>query len=83
MKREETIEFFVENARKDFSVVEKNLAQVINEIKDSEKKKLNYIEEIDVKNVLLQFEELRKSFENKDSKYYGRLFGVPITVKDA
>jgi aspartyl-tRNA(Asn)/glutamyl-tRNA(Gln) amidotransferase subunit A len=83
MRREETIEYFVDCARKDFFLVEKNLMQVINEVKDSEKKKLNYIEEIDVKNVLLQFEELRKSFENKDSKYYGRLFGVPITVKDA
>ncbi len=44
MKREETIEFFVESARKDFSVVDKNLAQVIQEIKTSDSKKLNYIE---------------------------------------
>ena len=83
MKREETIDFFVENARKDFSLVEKNLAQVISEIKESEKKGLNYIEEFDAKNVLLQFGELKKSFDAKDSKYYGKLFGVPVTVKDA
>jgi aspartyl-tRNA(Asn)/glutamyl-tRNA(Gln) amidotransferase subunit A len=83
MKREDTIEFFVENARKDFSLVEKNLAQIIGEIKESERKGLNYIEEFDAKDVLSQLLELKKSFENKDSKYYGRLFGVPVTVKDA
>lgn len=83
MKREETIEFFVENARKDFSLVEKNLAQIIGEIKESERKGLNYIEEFDAKDVLKQLLDLKKSFENKDSKYYGRLFGVPVTVKDA
>ncbi len=83
MKREETIEFFVENAKKDFSVVEKNLAQIIGEIKESQKKGLNYIEEFDAKDVLKQFSELKKSFESKDSKYYGKLFGVPVTVKDA
>lgn len=83
MKREETIEFFVENAKKDFSLVEKNLAQIINEIKESERKELNYIEEFDAKDVLKQLLDLKKSFENKDSKYYGKLFGVPVTVKDA
>ena len=83
LKREETIECFVESARKDFSVVDKNLASVIQEIKIIESKKLNYIEEFDVKDVIRQFEELRKSFAAKDSKYYGKLFGVPITVKDA
>jgi len=83
MKREETVEFFVESARKDFSLVDKNLAEVISEIKASDSKKLNYIEEFDVKDVIKQFEELKKSFEKKDSKYYGKLFGVPVTVKDA
>jgi len=83
MKREETIEFFVENAKKDFSVVEKNLAQIIGEIKENERRKLNYIEEFDAKDVLNQLLELKRSFELKDSKYHGRLFGVPITVKDA
>ncbi|MFA6268394.1 MAG: amidase family protein [archaeon] len=83
MKREETISFFVEEARKDFSVVDKNLAAVIQEIKTIDSKKLNYVEEFDVKDVLRQFEELKKSFAAKDSKYYGKLFGVPITVKDA
>ena len=83
MKREETVEFFVESARKDFSLVDKNLAEVISEIKASDSKKLNYIEEFDVKDVIKQFEDLKKSFEAKDSKYYGKLFGVPVTVKDA
>lgn len=83
MNREDTIEYFVEKAREDFSIVDKNLASIIQEIKVSESKELNYIEEFDVKDVLKQFEELKKSFEKKDSKYYGKLFGVPITVKDA
>lgn len=83
MKREESIEYFVECARKDFSFVEKNLSQIINEIKESQRKELNYIEEFDEESVLLQLNELKKSFENKDSKYNGKLFGVPVTVNDA
>jgi len=83
MKREETITFFVEEARKDFSIVEKNLASIMQEAKVSEVKKLNYIEEFDAQNVVRQLVELKKSFAAKDSKYYGKLFGVPITVKDA
>jgi aspartyl-tRNA(Asn)/glutamyl-tRNA(Gln) amidotransferase subunit A len=83
VKREETIAFFVEQARKDFSVVEKNLGNIVQEIKVSQLRKLNYIEEFDARDVLKQFNELKKSFESKDSKYYGKLFGVPVTVKDA
>ncbi|MCX6803429.1 MAG: amidase family protein [Candidatus Diapherotrites archaeon] len=77
MKREETVNHFVEAARNDFSVVEKNLAGVIQEIKISEKQKLNYIEEFNSADVLRQLSLLRSS------KYKGKLFGVPITVKDA
>ncbi|MFA5125400.1 MAG: amidase family protein [archaeon] len=83
MKREETIAFFVEQAKKDFSIVEKNLAGIIQEIKLCEDKKLNYIEEFDEQDVLKQLAELKKSFQAKDSKYFGKLFGVPISVKDA
>jgi aspartyl-tRNA(Asn)/glutamyl-tRNA(Gln) amidotransferase subunit A len=83
MKREETIDFFVESARKDFSLIEKNLGNIVQEVKLSELKKLNYIEEFDAIDVLKQLQELKKSFDLKDSKYYGKLFGVPITVKDA
>lgn len=83
MKREETIDYFVCEARKDFSLVEKNLASIIQEIKSSQIKKLNYIEEFDAGDVLRQLASLKKSFAEKDSKYYGKLFGVPVTVKDA
>jgi aspartyl-tRNA(Asn)/glutamyl-tRNA(Gln) amidotransferase subunit A len=83
MKREESIAFFVEQARKDFSVVEKNLESIIQEIKLSETEKLNYIEEFDEQDVLNQLEQLKKSFQEKDLKFKGKLFGVPITVKDA
>lgn len=83
MKREETVRFFVEEARKNFSVVEKNFLQVLKEIKLSESKKLNYIEEYDSNDALKQLNELKKSFQNKDSRYHGKLFGVPVTVKDA
>jgi len=83
MKREETIAFFVEQAKKDFSIVEKNLAGIIQEIKLCEEKKLNYIEEFDEQDVSKQLAELKKSFQAKDSKYFGKLFGVPVTVKDA
>ena len=77
VKREETIAFFVEQAKEDFSLVEKNLAGVISEIKTSTAKKLNYIEEFDAVDVLRQVAELKKA------KYKGKLFGVPVTVKDA
>jgi len=77
VKREETIAFFVEQAKEDFSLVEKNLAGVITEIKNSNAKKLNYIEEFDAADVLRQVAELKKA------KYKGKLFGVPVTVKDA
>jgi len=83
MGRDETINFFVQKARNDFSVVEENLAKAINDIKVSQQKKLNYIEEFDAKDVLLQFAELKKSFSAKDAKYNGKLFGVPVTIKDA
>jgi len=77
VKREETIAFFVEQAKEDFSLVEKNLAGVITEIKSSSAKKLNYIEEFDAADVLRQVAELKKA------KYKGKLFGVPVSVKDA
>lgn len=77
MKREDTIKYFVENAKDDFSLVEKNLLSVIGEIKFSEAKKLNYIETFDASDVLRQLAELRKA------KYKGKLFGVPVSVKDA
>lgn len=77
MKREDTIAFFVELAKKDFSAVEKNLVSVLTEMKSSEKKKQNYIEEYDVNDVMSQLVALKKS------KPFGKLFGVPITVKDA
>ncbi len=83
MKREDTARFFVESAKKDFSVVENNVAQIIQEIRFTQAKGLNYIEEFDSADVLRQVAELKKSFEKKDSKYNGKLFGIPVTVKDA
>ncbi len=83
MKREDTARFFVESARKDFSLVENNLAKVIQEVKFSQSKGLNYVEEFDGQDVLNQIVELKKSFDKKDSRYYGKLFGLPLTVKDA
>lgn len=77
MKREETVKYFVERAKNDFSLVEKNLAEVVKEIRFSEARKLNYIEEFDAGDVMRQLGELKKA------KYKGRLFGVPVTVKDA
>jgi aspartyl-tRNA(Asn)/glutamyl-tRNA(Gln) amidotransferase subunit A len=83
VRREETIAFFVENARKDFSLVEKNVTSLAQEIMLSEKKALNYIEEFAHEDVSRQVNELKQNFEQKDAKYYGKLFGVPVTVKDA
>ena len=83
MRREETTRFFVERAKKDFSLVEKNLAQIIAEIKESEEKGLNYIEAFDEALVTQQLAELKKDFEEGGAKSKGKLFGVPITVKDA
>jgi len=83
MKREETAKFFVESARNNFSVVENNIAQTIQEVRFTQAKELNYIEEFDAVDVLRQVADLKKSFEKKDSRYYGKLFGVPISVKDA
>ncbi len=76
-KYKETIKYFVEEAKKDFSLVESNLEKIIKEIKASEEKGLNYIEEFDEQFVRKQLEELK----TKEKK--GKLFGVPITVKDA
>ncbi len=77
MRLEDSIRYFVGLAKNDFSIVEKNIAAVINEVRQSEAKKLNYIEEFDVNDVFRQVEALKKS------KPKGRLFGVPVTVKDA
>ena len=77
MKREETIKYFVEEAKKDFSLVEKNLISTVLEIKKSDKQGLNFIETFDVDSIMHQLAELKKS------KFKGKLFGVPVTVKDA
>ncbi len=77
MAYNETIKYFSQEAQKDFSLVESNLKKIIAEVKESQKKELNYIEAFDEEMVLSQLEELR----NRKAK--GRLFGVPITVKDA
>jgi aspartyl-tRNA(Asn)/glutamyl-tRNA(Gln) amidotransferase subunit A len=75
-KREETLKYFVEEGKKDFSKIEENLHKIILEVKASQNKKLNYIEEFDGQDVLRQIKEL------KEKKPEGKLFGVPITVKD-
>ncbi|MCX6801239.1 MAG: amidase family protein [Candidatus Diapherotrites archaeon] len=80
MKREETVNFFAEEAKKNFSKVAENAQKIIAEIQNSEKKKLNYIETFDGGSVLAQLKELEKWDENKKKK--AKLFGVPITVKD-
>ena len=76
-KREEMLKYFVEDGKKDFSKIEENLHKIILEVKASQNKKLNYIEEFDGQDVLRQIKELKKK------KPEGKLFGVPITVKDA
>jgi aspartyl-tRNA(Asn)/glutamyl-tRNA(Gln) amidotransferase subunit A len=75
-KREEMLKYFVEEGKKDFSKIEENLHKIILEVKASQNKKLNYIEEFDGQDVLRQIKEL------KEKKPEGKLFGVPITVKD-
>lgn len=77
MKREETLRFFVDSAKKDFSLVEKNLVSLVLEMKKSQKSGLNYIETFDLEDIMRQAAELKKS------KYKGKLFGVPVSVKDA
>jgi aspartyl-tRNA(Asn)/glutamyl-tRNA(Gln) amidotransferase subunit A len=77
VKREETLKFFVEEAKKDFSKVEENAHKIILELKATQNKKLNYIEEFDGQDVLRQLKEL------KEKKPGGKLFGVPLTIKDA
>ncbi|MDD3083438.1 MAG: amidase family protein [Candidatus ainarchaeum sp.] len=77
MGRKESLKFFVENSKKDFSLVEENLHKIILELNASQNKKLNYIEEYDEKNVLQQLNDLKKN----SSK--GKLFGVPLTIKDS
>ncbi|MEI7961607.1 MAG: amidase family protein [archaeon] len=77
MKREETIKYFVEEAKKDFSLVEKNLAAILLEIKQQERIGLNFVEAYDLNDVVSQLAKLKKS------KFKGKLFGVPVTVKDA
>ncbi|MDD3159726.1 MAG: amidase family protein [Candidatus ainarchaeum sp.] len=77
IKQDETIKHFVNLAKSDFSQVEENLSKIIFELQHSQNKGLNYIESFDEQLVLKQLENLRNS--NKK----GKLFGVPITVKDA
>ena len=84
VKREETLKFFVEQAKQDFSKVEENAHKIILELKASQNKKLNYIEEFDGADVLRQLQELKtKTNSAKNGKPEGKLFGVPLTVKDA
>jgi aspartyl-tRNA(Asn)/glutamyl-tRNA(Gln) amidotransferase subunit A len=80
MKYEETINYFVKEAKKDFSLVEKNLLSIIEELKESEKQELNYIEFFDEKFILDQLKKLKQDFN--ENKKEGKLFGVPITIKD-
>lgn len=80
MSYKETIKYFVSEAKKDFSVIEKNLDNIINEIKQNEKDGINHIEKFDENFVLNQLDELR---EKAKQGIKGKLFGVPITVKDA
>jgi hypothetical protein len=63
MKREDTVAYFVEAAKNDFSLVEKNLTAFLLELRQSEQKKLNYVEAYDAADVLRQVKEL------KDAKY--------------
>ncbi len=79
MVYEETINYFVQEAKKDFSVVEKNLQAIIQEVKENNEKGLNYFEKFDEEFVLKQVEELRDKFSKRK---IGKLFGVPITIKD-
>jgi aspartyl-tRNA(Asn)/glutamyl-tRNA(Gln) amidotransferase subunit A len=77
MDRKETLNFFVKNSKNDFSIVEENLHKIILELKASQNKGLNYVEEYDEENVLEQLKQL------KNSEKKGKLFGVPLTIKDA
>lgn len=77
VKRENTVRFFVEQAKQNFAAVETNLNTVISEIKYSLEHDLNYIEAFDEGFVNKQLEGLKASPQKK-----GKLFGVPITVKD-
>ncbi len=74
---ENGVAYFVSKAKEDFSFVEKNLQKLIGDIKTSQEQGLNYIETFDEELVAKQLRELK----NSSSK--GKLFGVPITVKDA
>ncbi len=82
MKKEETVKFFVEQARNNFSLVEENLHKIIEEVKETQKKELNYFETFDEEFVLKQLEELKEKSKSKDF-VKGKLFGVPVSVKDA
>ncbi|MEK6959032.1 MAG: amidase family protein [archaeon] len=77
MAQQKSVRDFVEAAKKDFSIVEKNLGQALDDLRESQKNGLNYIEAFDETLIVPQLEALRK-FQKK-----GKLFGVPITVKDA
>jgi aspartyl-tRNA(Asn)/glutamyl-tRNA(Gln) amidotransferase subunit A len=77
VKFEETIKYFVQEAKKDFFIVEKNLESIIKEVKENN---FDHIEFFDEGFVLKQLKELKDDF-NKGKKE-GKLFGVPITVKD-
>ncbi len=76
----ETIKYFVEESKKDFSIVEKNLYNIIKEVKKNSSDEFNHIEYFDEKFVLDQLEDLR---EKSKKGIKGKLFGVPLTVKDA
>ena len=79
MKKEETVNFFVSEAKKDFRIVEENLHNVIEEVKFTQNKGLNYFEKFDEEFVLNQLKKLK---ENQEANLSGKLFGVPISVKD-
>jgi len=76
----DTLKYFVEQGKSDFSKVEENLHKIILELKASQNKKLNYIQEYDEESVLLQIDQLKEKAKAGEK---GKLFGVPITVKDA
>jgi aspartyl-tRNA(Asn)/glutamyl-tRNA(Gln) amidotransferase subunit A len=76
----DTLKYFVESGKTDFSKVEENLHKIILELKASQNKKLNYIEEYNEANVLTQLQDLKEKAKSGEK---GSLFGVPITVKDA
>ncbi len=80
MKKEETVHFFVNEAKKDFRIVEENLYNIVEEVKSTQDKGLNYFEKFDESFVLNQLKELK---ENQKVNSLGKLFGVPISVKDA